>query len=102
VLNTEGGTNLIWKGDVKAAGPRIPLPGAVANLLTLVLRAIAVRGIMEHRFVVRLDSLVAFASRVLQPLDVDNGDMAAAICDEAGLLECASYERNTWPAHPII
>ena len=60
--------------EVKAAGPRIPLPGAVANLLTLVLRAIAVRGIMEHRFVVRLDSLVAFASRVLQPL-YGRGDM---------------------------
>jgi hypothetical protein len=26
--------------------------------------------------------------------------MAAAIFDEAGLLERAGYERNTWPAHP--
>jgi len=70
------------------------------NLLTLVLRAIAGLGIAEHRFVVSPDSLVAFASGVLQPLDVDDGDMAAAIFDEAGLLERASYERNTWPAHP--
>jgi hypothetical protein len=64
----------------------------------LAIRAVAAISFSKHCFVVSLHDLVAFASRVLHALDVDDGDMAAAIFDESGLLERAGYERNTWPA----
>jgi hypothetical protein len=55
--------------------------------------AVAVVSFAKHRVIVKLHGLVAFTSRVPQPLDIDNGDMAATVFDEVGLLERARDER---------
>src|SRR5262245_50613319 len=49
---------------------------------------------MKQPFVLRRDRAVAFAGCVLQPFEITNLDMAAAVMDHVGVLQRARRQRN--------